>query len=58
MAWKISFIQNQQSFKNKTTKSESNNLINFDHVLSPTQENLAANRTTAQASENNDVTQG
>ena len=47
----------QQSLENKTTASESNNLINFDHILSPTQENLAANRTTAQASENKDVTQ-
>ena len=47
----------QQSLKNKTTKLESNNLINSDHVLSPTQENYAANRTTAQASENNDITQ-
>jgi hypothetical protein len=45
----------QQSLK--MTKSESDNLIHSDHVLSPTQENLAANRTSAQASENNDVTQ-
>ena len=36
---------------------ESNNLINSDHVLSPTQENLAANWTTFQASEKNDLTQ-
>ncbi len=35
---------------------ESDNLINSDNVLSSTQENLAANRTTAQASENNDDT--
>ena len=48
---------NQQSLKNKTTKSESNNVFNSDHVLSPTQENLTANQTTVQASENNDVTQ-
>ena len=45
----------QQSLK--MTKSESNNLINSNNVLSPTQENLAANRTTMQASESNDVTQ-
>ena len=48
---------NQQSPKNKTTKLESNNVINSDHVLSPAQENLAANWTTAQESENNDVIQ-
>ena len=41
----------------KMTKSESNNLIKSDNVLSPTQENLATDRTTEQASENNDVTQ-
>jgi hypothetical protein len=45
----------QQSLK--MTKSESDNLINSNHILSPTQENLAANQTTSQASENNDVTQ-
>ncbi len=45
----------QQSLK--MTRSESDNLINSNNVLSPTQENLAANRTTAQASENNDDTQ-
>ena len=30
---------NQQSLQNKRTKLESNNLINSNHVLSPTQEN-------------------
>ena len=45
----------QQSLK--MTRPESDNLINSNDVLSPTQENLAANRTTAQASENNDDTQ-
>lgn len=39
------------------TKSESDNLINYNHVLLSSQENLAANWTSAQASENNDVTQ-
>jgi hypothetical protein len=38
----------------KETRSESGN---SDNVLSPTQENLAANWTTAQASESNDDTQ-
>ena len=38
----------------KRTRLESDNSNN---VLSPTQENLAANWTTAQASENNDDTQ-
>ena len=38
----------------KKTKSESDN---SDNVLSPTQENLAADRTTVQASESNDDTQ-
>jgi hypothetical protein len=42
----------QQSHKMTTLESD-----NSDNVLSPTQENLAANRTTAQASENNDDTQ-
>ena len=45
----------QQSLK--MTKSESNNLIKSDNVLSPTQENLATDRTTAQASETIDGTQ-
>jgi hypothetical protein len=45
----------QQSIK--MTKSETNYLIKSDNVLSPTQENLATDQTTAQASENNDVTQ-
>jgi hypothetical protein len=35
---------------------ELNNLIASDQVLSPTQENLAANQTTAQARESNDIT--
>ena len=39
------------------TRSESDNLINSDNVLSPTQENLAANRTIAKASKSNDDTQ-
>ena len=38
----------------KRTRSESDN---SDNILSPTQENLAANRTTAQASESNHDTQ-
>ncbi len=41
----------------KMAKLESNNLTKSDNVLSPTQENLAANRTIAQASESNDDTQ-
>ena len=41
----------------KMTTSESDNLINSNNALSPTQENLAANQTTAQAGENNDDTQ-
>jgi hypothetical protein len=45
----------QQSLK--MTTSESDNSIKSDNVLSPTQENLATDRTTAQASENIDVTQ-
>ena len=45
----------QQSLK--MTRSESDNFINSNDVLSPTQENLAANRTTAQARESNDDTQ-
>ena len=47
--------QKQQSLK--TTKSESNNVMKSNNILSPTQENLATDRTTEQASENNDVTQ-
>ena len=39
------------------TKSESNHLIKSNNVPSPTQENLATDWTTEQASENNDVTQ-
>ncbi len=46
--------QKQQS--QKRTRSESDNSINSDNILSPTQENLAANQTTAQARENNDDT--
>ena len=38
----------------KRTKLESDN---FDNILSPTQEKLAANRTIAQASTSNDDTQ-
>ena len=45
-------IQNIKVKKN--TRSESDN---SDNILSPTQENLAANRTTVQASESNDDTQ-
>ena len=41
----------------KMTRLESDNLINSNNVLSPTQEDVAANRTTTQASENNDDTQ-
>ncbi len=42
----------QQSLK--MTRLESDNLIHTDNVFPPTQENLAAKWTTAQASENND----
>eukprot|EP00804_Cyclotella_cryptica_P024423 CCRYP_015861-RA/>CCRYP_015861-RA protein AED:0.42 eAED:0.42 QI:0/-1/0/1/-1/1/1/0/83 len=42
----------EQSLKKTTSES-----VNSDHILSPTQEDLAANQTTAQASKNNDVTQ-
>ena len=45
---------NPKQQSQKKTRSESDN---SDNVLSPTQENLAANRTTAQASESNDDTQ-
>ena len=45
---------NPKQQSQKRTRSESDN---SDNVLSPTQENLAANRTTAQASESNDDTQ-
>ena len=48
----LEIIQNNKV--KKKTRSESDN---SDNVLSPTQENLAANRTTAQASESNDDTQ-
>ena len=44
----------QNSKVKKRTRSESDN---SDNILSPTQENLAANQTTAQASESNDDTQ-
>ena len=47
----------QHSLENNITKLESNNLINSDHVLPLTRKIFAVNWTTAQASENNDVTQ-
>ena len=39
------------------TQFELNNLIKSGHLLSKTQENLAANEKTAQATESNDITQ-
>ena len=46
----------KQSPKDRKTKSELNNSITSDHMLSPTQENLAAHQTPAQARESNDIT--
>ncbi len=48
---------NQQSPQDKRTKSERNAFIASDHVPSPTQEDLAANWTPAQARKSNDITQ-
>ncbi len=48
-------LETIQTTKSKKTRSESDN---SDNILSPTPENLAANRTTVQANESNDDTQG
>ncbi len=47
----------KQSPKDRKTKSELNNSITSDHMLSTTQENLAANQMPAQARKSNDITQ-